>query len=62
MTTANGYLSLVLFPIQQSELLEEKKICLQRVVSFIASAYAPMFLRSHLKPRASHGPENVLFL
>ena len=31
-------------------------------MSFVASVYAPMFMRVHLKPRAVNGPGNVIFL
>ena len=39
----------------------EKRNHLERIVNFVASVYAPMFLRVHLKPRASDGPENAIF-
>ena len=39
----------------------KKRNCLERIVSFVASVCAPMFLRVHLKPRASDGSENAIF-
>ena len=66
MTTTNGYLNLALFKFPQthrpSMLFDaEKRNRLERIVNFVASVYAPIFLRVHLKPRASDGPENALF-
>ena len=40
----------------------EKLNCLERIKNFVASVCAPMFLRVHLKPSASDGPENAIFL
>ena len=37
----------------------EKKKRLERIVNFVESVYVPMFLRVHLKPHASDGPENA---
>jgi len=67
MTTANGYLRLALFELLQptgsaTKFDDEKKHSLERITSFIASVYAPMFLRVHVKPRAPDGPENAIFL
>ena len=67
MTRANGYLRLALFKFPQSHrpsmLFDaEKRNRLERIVNFVASVYAPMFLRVHSKPRASDGPGNVIFL
>ena len=40
----------------------EKRNHLEGIVNFVASVYAPMFLRVHLKLRASDGPpENAIF-
>ena len=38
----------------------EKRNRLERIVNFVASVYAPMFLRVHVKPRASDGPGNKI--
>ena len=40
----------------------EKRNRLEKIVNFVASVYAPMFLRVHLKPRVSDSSENVIFL
>ena len=66
MTTANGYLRLALFKFPQwhrpSMLFDaEKRNRLERIVNFVASVYAPMFLRVHLKPRTSDGPGNKIY-
>ena len=39
-----------------------KKKSPYRIVNFVASVYAPMFLRVHLKPRAFDGPENAMII
>ena len=54
MTTANDYDRLALFQFSDPgmEIDEEKSTILNRIVSFIFSAYTPMFPRIHLKPRA----------
>ena len=39
----------------------EKRNRLKRIVNFVASVCATMFLRVHLKPRASDGSENAIF-
>ena len=68
MTTANGYLGLARFKFLQalrpSMLFDaEKRNRFERIVNFVASVYhIPMFLKVHLKPLASDGPENALFL
>ena len=67
MTTANGYLRLALFKFPQSHRSSmlfdaEKRNRHEKIVNFVARVYAPMFLRVHLKPRASDGPGNVIFL
>ena len=46
--------SFVLFDVKKRNRLE-------RVVNFVASVYASMFLRVHLKPRPSDAPENAIF-
>ena len=43
-------------------MLKKENNRLERNADFVASAYAPMFLRVHLKPRASDGLENARFL
>ena len=60
MTTANGYLGLARFKFPQSLQTSmvfdaEKRNRLERIINFVASVYAPMFLRIHLNPRASDG-------
>ena len=40
----------------------EKRKRLERIVNFVASVYASMFLRVHLKLCAFDGPENAIFL
>ena len=35
---------------------------LRRIVSFVASEHAPMFMRVHVKPRAVNDPGNIIFL
>ena len=40
----------------------EKRYRLERIVNFVESVYAPMFLRVHLKPCASDGLENAILL
>ena len=64
MTTANGYRRLALFAFDSPSMsLDVDKINrLRRIVCFVASVYAPMFKRVHLKPRAVNGPGNVTFL
>ena len=64
MTTANGYLRLALFAFDSPSLsLDVDQINrLRRIVSFVTSVYAPMFMRVHLKPRAVNGPGNMIFL
>ena len=39
----------------------EKRNHFERIVNFVASVYAPMFLRVHLKPRVPDGSENAIF-
>jgi len=68
MTTANGYLRLALLKsfLQKhghwpTMILDDDEIChLEKIANFIASVYAPMFLRIHMKP--PHGTGNTLFL
>ena len=38
----------------------KKRNRFERIVKFVASVYAPMFLRVHLKPRASNGTKNAI--
>ena len=62
----NGYFRLALFKFlqthQPSMLFDaEKRNCLERIINFVASVCSPMFLRVHLKPRASDGSENAIF-
>jgi len=59
LTTANGYLRLLLFG--SNELHAEEKNKLYRLVSYIVSVYLPSFLMIHLNPRASEGPRLTLF-
>ena len=61
---ANGYLRLALFVFGSPSLLlnVDKIIRLRRIVSFVASVYAPMFMRVHLKPRAVIGSGNMIYL
>ena len=40
----------------------EKIYCLERIENFVENVCALMFLRVHLKPCASDGPENAIFL
>ena len=37
-----------------------KRNRLEGIVNFVASVYAPMFLRVHLKPRVPEGSENAI--
>ena len=67
MTTANGYLRLALFKFSQTHrpsmlFHAENRNRLERIVNFVASVYAPMFLRVDLKPRVPDGSENAIFL
>ena len=67
ITTANGYLRLATFKFPQAHRTSmpfdaEKINRLERIVNFVANVYVPMFLKVHLKPRASEGPENALLL
>ena len=66
VTTATSYSKLALFKFPQthqpSMLFDaEKRNRLNRIVNFVASVYAPMFLKVHSKPRASDGLENAIF-
>ena len=67
MTTADGYLRLALFKFPQAyrtpKLFDaEKRNHLKRIVNFVVSVYAPMFLKVYIKQRVSDGPENAMFL
>ena len=44
------------------ELSSAQAAKLKRIASFIVSVYVPMFFRIHLNPRATEGPDNMLFL
>jgi len=59
LTTANGYMRLLLFGKAMTQVQKAK---LLRLVSYAVSVYVPMFLRVHLNPRAPEGPSNMLFL
>ena len=58
LTTANGYLRMLLF---HSSDLTSEKTKLSRLVSYIFSVYLPSFLMTHLKPRAYVGPVVTMF-
>ena len=59
LTGANGYMRLLLFCYDS--LNERQKDHVKLIVGFVASVYLPMFLKIHLNPAASEGPENMLF-
>ena len=59
LTTANGYLRILLF---YSSDLTTVKTKLSRLVSYICSVYLPSFLMTHLKPHACEGPFVTSFL
>ena len=59
LTTANGYLRMLLF--DSSDLTTVEKIKLLRLVSYIVSVYLPSFLKTHIKPHACEGPFVTLF-
>ena len=59
VTTANGYLRLLLFNVGSLSQSEKQK--LQRIVSYIINVYLPSFLMIHLKPGAPEGPFLTLF-
>lgn len=59
LTTANGYLRLLLF---DEELTTAQSSNLISIASYVLSVYAPMFFRIHLNPRAPEGPANMIFL
>ena len=66
VTTATGYLRLAKFEFPQthrpSMMFDAvKRNRLERIVNFVSSVYAPMFLRVHLKPRVPEGLENAIF-
>ena len=59
LTTANGYLPLLLFGA--SNLDAEEKSKLYRLVSYIVTVYLPTFLMIHLYPNPCEGPRLTLF-
>ena len=59
LTTANGYLRMLLF--YSSNLTTVEKTKLSRLVSYIVSVYLPLFLMIHLKPHACGGSFVTLF-
>ena len=59
LTTANGYLRLLLFGA--SNLDVEEKCKLYRLVSYTMSLYLPSFLMIHLNPKACEGSRLTLF-
>ena len=60
LTTANGYLRMLLF--HSSDLTTVEKIKLSRLVSYFVSVFLPSFLMTHFKPHACEGPIVTLFL
>ena len=59
ITTASGYLRLVLF--HQEQLSDTKLRNLERIAFFIVSFYVRSFMMIHLKSQASEGPFLTLF-
>ena len=59
LTTANGYLRMLLF--HSSDLTTVEKTKLSRLVSFIVSVYLPSFPMTHLKPHACESAFVTLF-
>ena len=59
ITTANGYLRLLLFKSEQLSKEDKKK--LTRIVSYLVSVYVPSLIITHLKPEAYDGPFLTLF-
>ena len=59
ITTANGYLRLLLF--YYDKLNRHQQTTLKRLVSYIVSVYVPSFIMMHLKPQAAEGPQLTLF-
>ena len=51
ITTANGYLRLLLF--YYDKLNRHQQTTLKRLVSYIVSVYVPSFIMMHLKPQAA---------
>ena len=59
VTTANGYLRMLIFNIGNLSNLQRKR--LNKIVSFILSVYLPSFIMIHLNPKAAEGPSLTLF-
>ena len=59
VTTANGYLRLLIFNLGNLSNLQQKR--LNKIVSFIISVYLPSFIMIHLNPKAAEGPSLTLF-
>ena len=59
LTTANGYLRMLLFHSSDLTTVEKKKLA--RLESYIVSVYLPSFLMTYLKPHACEGPFVTLF-
>ena len=59
LTTANGYLRMLLF--HSSDLTTVEKTKLSRLESYIVSVCLPSFLMTYLKPHACEGPFVTLF-
>ena len=59
VTTANGYLRLLIFNLGNLSNLQQKR--LNKIVSFIISVYLPSFIMIHLNPNSAEGPSLTLF-
>lgn len=59
MTTANGYVRLILFKLTLTE--HQKQNCLT-ILKWVVNVYCPNFLLVHLRPRGPDGPRNILHL
>ena len=61
ITTASGYLRLLLFNIGSQQMSTNQKRKLEKIVSYIVSVYVPSFVMIHLHPKACDGPFLTLF-
>ena len=59
ITTASGYLRLLIFGLGNFEVDQKKKLF--KIASYIIFVYVPSFMLIHLKPTASEGPFLTLF-
>ena len=60
MTTASGYMRLVLF--MSDEMSQLQRTHSLSVIELVVNVYCPTFLRNNFRPRAPDGPGNILYL